>query len=191
MRINNNIMALNTHNSYVGNNFRLSKSAEKLSSGFRVNRAGDDAAGLAISEKMRAQIRGLNMAAKNSQDAVSLVQTAEGALQETHSILQRMRELSVQSSSDTNQKLDREALDKEFKALQAEVDSTAGTTKFNGMGVIDGQYQTTAMVIQTGANYQDELEITISAMDCELLGVSSLGASAVDILTQLSASAAI
>ena len=102
MRINNNLMAMNTHRQLSINNSNSSKSVEKLSSGFRINRAGDDAAGLAISEKMRAQIRGLNMASKNSQDAISMVQTAEGALTETHSILQRMRELAVLSSTDTN-----------------------------------------------------------------------------------------
>ncbi|MGI5918237.1 MAG: flagellin, partial [Christensenellales bacterium] len=114
MRINNNIMALNTHRQYSINNTNISKSTEKLSSGYRINRAGDDAAGLAISEKMRAQIRGLNMAAKNSNDAISLVQTAEGALTETHAILQRMRELAVQAASDTNDdNVDRAALDAE------------------------------------------------------------------------------
>jgi flagellin len=141
MRIQNNIMALNTHRSYTINNEAISKSAEKLSSGYRINRAGDDAAGLAISEKMRAQIRGLNMAVKNSYDANSLIQTAEGALQETHNILQRMRELAVQSASDTNQTLvDREALNMEFQQLIAEIDDTAAKTKFNNMGVIDGTY---------------------------------------------------
>src|SRR5690554_7357833 len=123
MRINNNIMAMNANRALGINNSGTAKSLEKLSSGFRINRAGDDAAGLAISEKMRAQIRGLNMASKNSQDAISLVQTAEGALTETHSILQRMRELAVQSSTDTNDGdvaegqdtgVDRGALNSEF-----------------------------------------------------------------------------
>jgi flagellin len=141
MRINNNIMAMNTHRQYSINTSAVSKSTEKLSSGYRINRAGDDAAGLAISEKMRAQIRGLTMASKNSHDAISLVQTAEGALQETHNILQRMRELAVQSASDTNEtSIDRDALNKEFQQLIAEIDDTASKTKFNDMGLIDGSY---------------------------------------------------
>ncbi|MCE5236262.1 MAG: flagellin, partial [Eubacteriales bacterium] len=119
MRIANNAMAINTHRQYTTNNANVANATEKLSSGYRINRAGDDAAGLAISEKMRAQIKGLTMASKNSQDAISLVQTAEGALTETHSILQRMRELSVQAASDTNdQNVDRAALNEEFTALK-------------------------------------------------------------------------
>jgi flagellin len=141
MRIQNNIMAINTHRQYGINNTNIAKSLEKLSSGYRVNRAGDDAAGLAISEKMRAQIRGLNMASKNSQDAISLVQTAEGALQSTHDILQRMRELAVQSASDTNEQvIDRGALQQEFKALQAEVNEIAAKTRFNDQNLIDGTF---------------------------------------------------
>ena len=139
MRIQNNIMAMNTHRMYTTNNNNVAKSAEKLSSGYRINRAGDDAAGLAISEKMRAQIRGLNMASKNSQDAVSLVQTAEGALQEVHSMLQRMNELAVQAASDTNDSgVDRAALQQEFSNLQDEIDQIASTTKFNNMALLDG-----------------------------------------------------
>ncbi len=139
MRIANNVMALNTHRFYTKNNNAISKSAEKLSSGYRINRAGDDAAGLAISEKMRAQVRGLNMATKNSQDAVSLVQTAEGALQEVHSMLQRMNELAVQSASGTNDSgVDRAALQQEFQNLQDEIDQIASTTTFNDMALLDG-----------------------------------------------------
>ena len=147
MRINNNIMAMNTHRQYAINNGNVAKSTEKLSSGYRINRAGDDAAGLAISEKMRAQIRGLNMASKNSQDAISLVQTAEGALTETHAILQRMRELSTQSASDTNQDaVDREALDAEFQQLMTEIDDIASQTKFNNMALLDGTFGSTSTV---------------------------------------------
>lgn len=147
MRINNNVTAINTHRQYTMNTESVAKSTEKLSSGFRVNRAGDDAAGLAISEKMRAQIRGLNMATKNSQDAISLIQTAEGALQETHNILQRMRELAVQSASDTNQDdVDRTSLNMEFEALIDEINDTARTTKFNNMGLIDGTFGASASV---------------------------------------------
>ena len=138
MRIQNNIMAMNTHRMYTNNNAAVSKSAEKLSSGYRINRAGDDAAGLAISEKMRSQIRGLTMASKNSQDAISLVQTAEGALQEVHSMLQRMNELSVQSATGTNENFDRAQLDAEFKQLVEEIDQVAVTTNFNNMKLLDG-----------------------------------------------------
>lgn len=141
MRINTNLMAWNTHRQLTVNSNNVAKSTEKLSSGRRVNRAGDDAAGLAISEKMRAQIRGLNMASKNSQDAISLVQTAEGALTETHAILQRMRELSVQSSSDTNEgSVDRKALDAEYQQLGNEINDIASKTKFNDMALLDGTF---------------------------------------------------
>ncbi len=141
MRINTNLMALNTHRQLSVNTSSVAKSTEKLSSGLRINRAGDDAAGLAISEKMRAQIKGLNMASKNSQDAISLVQTAEGALTETHSILQRMRELAVQSSSDTNESsVDRAALQEEFSALRSEINDIASETSFNNQKLLDGSF---------------------------------------------------
>src|SRR5690554_6320733 len=141
MRINNNIMAMNANRALGINNSGTAKSLEKLSSGFRINRAGDDAAGLAISEKMRAQIRGLNMASKNSQDAISMVQTAEGALTETHSILQRMRELAVQSSRDTNDgdgAVDRTALQSEFAQLKTELTDISSKTAFNNKTLLDG-----------------------------------------------------
>lgn len=114
MRINHNIASLNTYRMLTLNNTLTAKSLEKLSSGLRINRAGDDAAGLAISEKMRAQIRGLDMAVRNSQDGISMIQTAEGALNEAHSILQRMRELAVQAANDTNTDVDRAEIQKEM-----------------------------------------------------------------------------
>jgi len=139
MIIQHNLPALNAHRQLTTNNSNVAKSLEKLSSGFRINRAGDDAAGLAISEKMRGQISGLGQASRNAQDGISLIQTAEGALQETHSILQRMRELAVQSSNgtydDTN---DRANLDKEVTALKTELDRIATSTEFNGKKLIDG-----------------------------------------------------
>lgn len=138
MRINHNIAALNTHRQLTGNTMGASKSLEKLSSGFRINRAGDDAAGLAISEKMRAQIRGLDMAAKNSQDGISLIQTAEGALNETHSILQRMRELADQSANGTNTAEDRKNLQDEIKQLKDEIDRIGNTTEFNTQKLLNG-----------------------------------------------------
>ena len=136
MRINNNIMAMNTHRQLSINNQAAAKSIEKLSSGYRINRAGDDAAGLAISEKMRAQIRGLNMASKNAQDGISLIQTAEGALQETQAILQRMRELAVQSANDTNVDVDRSEIQKEIDQLTAEITRIAETTEFNTKNLV-------------------------------------------------------
>src|SRR5690625_925447 len=122
MIINHNISALNTHRQLGANNNAVQGSLEKLSSGLQINRAGDDAAGLAISEKMRGQIRGLDMASKNAQDGISLIQTAEGALTETHAILQRMRELAVQAANDTNVEEDREALQLEIDELIEEID---------------------------------------------------------------------
>ncbi|WP_318156912.1 flagellin [Cytobacillus firmus] len=138
MRINHNIAALNTYRQLNSASGAQSKSMEKLSSGLRINKAGDDAAGLAISEKMRGQIRGLDMAAKNAQDGVSMLQTAEGALNETHSILQRMRELSVQSSNDTNTDADRESINTEINQLKEEIDRIGNTTEFNTKKLIDG-----------------------------------------------------
>ena len=139
MRIQHNISALNAHRQLSNNTSALSKNLEKLSSGYRINRAGDDAAGLAISEKMRAQIRGLDQATANANDAISLVQTAEGGLQETHSILQRMRELAVQSANGTYQDtVDREALNKEMTALKSEIDRISTSTNFNGINLLDG-----------------------------------------------------
>jgi flagellin len=138
MRINHNIAALNTHRQLSSASNAQSKSMEKLASGLRINKAGDDAAGLAISEKMRGQIRGLDMASKNSQDGISLIQTAEGALNETHDILQRMRELSVQASNDTNTADDRAEIQKELSQLLEETDRIANTTEFNTKKLLTG-----------------------------------------------------
>ena len=138
MIINHNMAAMNTHRQLGSNNAAAANNIEKLSSGLKINRAGDDAAGLAISEKMRGQIRGLDMAAKNSQDGISLIQTAEGALNETHDILQRMRELTVQGSNDTNQGEDREAIKTELDQLSEEIKRIADTTQFNGKNLVDG-----------------------------------------------------
>lgn len=140
MRINHNIAALNTYSRLTAANNAQSKSLEKLSSGMRINRAGDDAAGLAISEKMRGQIRGLEMASKNAQDGISLVQTAEGALNETHAILQRIRELAVQSSNDTNTDDDRAELQKEVAQLQKEITRIAENTEFNTKTLMKGDF---------------------------------------------------
>ncbi|MCD7034444.1 flagellin [Metabacillus sp. GX 13764] len=138
MRINHNIAALNTYRQLNTASTGQSKSMEKLSSGLRINRAGDDAAGLAISEKMRGQIRGLDQASKNSQDAISLVQTAEGALNETHDILQRMRELATQAANDTNVGADRTEIQKEINQLTSEVNRIGNTTEFNTRKLLNG-----------------------------------------------------
>ena len=138
MIINHNMNALNAHRNMGVNNANAGKSMEKLSSGLRINRAGDDAAGLAISEKMRGQIRGLTQASRNSADGISMIQTAEGALNETTNILQRMRELAVQASNDTNTSSDREEIQKEIDALTEEVDRIANNTEFNTQKLLNG-----------------------------------------------------
>ncbi len=140
MRINNNISALNSWRNLSNTDRNMDKSLEKLSSGYRINRAGDDAAGLAISEKMRAQVRGLNQATRNAQDGISLIQTAEGALNETHSILQRMRELAVQASNDTLESGDRDAIKAEIDELNLELDRIANATQFNGKVLLNGSF---------------------------------------------------
>lgn len=140
MRINNNISAMNTYSRLSSAQSAQSKSLEKLSSGLRINRAGDDAAGLAISEKMRGQIGGLNQAVRNAQDGISLIQTAEGALSETHSILNRMRELAVQASNDTNSTEDRDAINTEITQLKEELNRIGETTQFNGKVLLDGSF---------------------------------------------------
>lgn len=149
MKIQNNITAANAHRQYTVNNENTAKAAEKLSSGYRINSAGDDAAGLAISEKMRAQIRGLDTASKNSQDAISLIQTAEGALSETHSMLQRMNELAVQSSTGTGEDFDRAASNAEFEQLKLEINDIASQTTFNNMNLLDGSLGTGKMLVDT------------------------------------------
>lgn len=172
MRINHNIAALNTHRQLTTNNASASKNIEKLSSGLRINRAGDDAAGLAISEKMRGQIRGLDMASKNAQDGISMIQTAEGALNETHSILQRMRELAVQSSNDTNTTADRDAMQQEVTALTAEIDRIATQTEFNTKTLLDGSL--TDVNLQVGANSGQSMQFTIGDMQSAALGVGGI-----------------
>ncbi|MGE7982908.1 flagellin [Solibacillus sp. NPDC093137] len=142
MRINHNIAALNTHRQLNSAAAGQSKSMEKLSSGLRINRAGDDAAGLAISEKMRAQVRGLDQASKNAQDGISMIQTAEGALNETHSILQRMRELATQASNDTNVTVDRGEIQKEINQLTSEINRIGNTTEFNTQSLLKGDGKT-------------------------------------------------
>ncbi len=170
MRINNNIMAMNANRQLAINNTNTQKSLEKLSSGLRINRAGDDAAGLAISEKMRAQIRGLNMASRNAQDGISLIQTAEGGLNETHAILQRMRELAVQSANDTNVDIDRNEIQKEIDQLAKEITRIANDTEYNTQTLLNGGITDTKFHI--GANEGQNITLALNAMDAKTLGVA-------------------
>jgi len=170
VRINNNTNALNTLRQSGINNNAVANKFEKLSSGKRINRAADDAAGLAISEKMRTQILGTMTASRNTQDAVSLIQVAEGGLSSIQNMLQRGRELAVQSANSTNDNaVDRPAIQQEFENIVAEIDSTANTTQFNGMNVLDGTND--PVIIQAGPNEGDTVNINIPSMTAgELLG---------------------
>lgn len=176
MRINNNVMALNAHRQLSINQTNASKSMERLSSGMRINRAGDDAAGLAISEKMRGQIRGLKQAMRNAQDGISLIQTAEGALNETHAILQRMRELATQAATDTNTLTDRKEIQKEINQLLDEIDRIGNNTEFNTQKLLDGSYS--GKKFHIGANEDQGMDINISNMKTTVLGVAGTGGSA-------------
>lgn len=169
MRIQHNIAALNSYRNLTGNNSAVSKNLEKLSSGYRINRAGDDAAGLAISEKMRAQITGLNTAQKNAQDGVSLVQTAEGAMTEVHSMLNRMVELADQSANGTYaDEVDRENLQKEISSLKEEIDRIADSTNFNGINLLDGSLSTGKLPTFTGLDGLTKTDIAATANSTEL-----------------------
>lgn len=170
MIINHNMNALNAHRNMTANTNSAGKSMEKLSSGLRINRAGDDAAGLAISEKMRGQIRGLDQASRNAQDGISLIQTAEGALNETHNILQRMRELSVQAANDTNITEDRAAIQEEMNALTQEIDRISEQTEFNKQTLLDGSFNGT---FQIGANGGQTISLGIESMNSGSLNLVS------------------
>ena len=170
MIINHNMASMNTYAKLSSTNSSQAKSLEKLSSGLRINRAGDDAAGLAISEKMRGQIKGLNQAQRNAQDGISMIQTAEGALNETHSMLQRVRELKVQELNGTNSSDDVTKIQSEVTELLAEIDNVAASTKFNGTALLDG---TANINLQTGANDGETLNVTIAAMDSTSLAVTT------------------
>ena len=174
MVINHNMSALNALRNTNINSGNASKSMEKLSSGLRINRAGDDAAGLSISEKMRAQIRGLDQASRNSQDGVSMVQTAEGALNETHNILQRMRELAVQAANDTNVDVDRQAIAEEVKALEEEISRIATQTQFNDQTLFSDASK--SVTLQVGANEGQTIAVTFSQMTADALTVSNINA---------------
>ncbi|MDZ5711473.1 flagellin [Jeotgalibacillus haloalkalitolerans] len=173
MRINHNIQALNAYRNLNQTMNDTSKSLEKLSSGLRINRAADDAAGLAISEKMRSQIRGLEMAERNALDAISLVQTAEGALASTHDILQRMRELSVQASNGTLEDEDKEAVQDEVNELVKEINRIADKTQFNSKVLLD-ESEADGFTFQIGANEGEQVVLNIGKMDASELGIDAL-----------------
>ncbi len=178
MIIQHNMTAYNTNRQLGITNGNLAKSSEKLSSGYRVNRAGDDAAGLSISEKMRGQIRGLEQASTNAQDGISLIQTAEGALNEIHAILQRQRELTVQAANDTNVDVDRQAIKDELDQLSQEITRIASETEFNTMKLLDGTGADGdgGFTFQVGANKEQSISLTINGMTAD-----SVGADAVDV----------
>ncbi len=175
MRINTNVSALNTYSRLTAANASKSNSLSKLSSGLRINKAGDDAAGLAISEKMKGQIGGLSQAKSNAQDGISLIQTAEGALNETHSILGRMRDLAVQSSNGTLSDDDRSAINKEYTALSDEIDRIRNTTEFNTKSLLTGEgNDAKSFTFQIGANANQTMSVSIKNMSSTVLDVKGL-----------------
>ena len=186
MRIQHNIMAMNAYRNYNNNTSALSKNLEKLSSGYKINRAGDDAAGLAISEKMRAQITGLNKAQDNAKDGISLIQTAEGALTEVHDMLNRMVELATQSANGTYDETDRDKLQSEVDQLLEEIDRISDSSNFNGISLLDGTYATTGLQLQIGDTADQTLSVQIDEMSTDALGVTGL-----DISSAAAANAAI
>ena len=172
MVVQHNLTAMNANRQLGITTGSQAKASEKLSSGYRINRAGDDAAGLSISEKMRSQIRGLNKASTNAQDGVSLIQTAEGALNEAHAILQRMNELATQAANDTNTTVDRNAIQAEIDQLTSEIDRISSTTQFNTMNLLDGTFS--GKNLQVGALAGQVIGIGISSMSASGLSVTGL-----------------
>lgn len=175
MRINNNIPALNTHRMLGITNNSLEKTLERLSSGKRINRASDDAAGLAISQKMEAQIRGLKQASRNALDGISLIQTAEGALNEVHAMLQRMRELSVQGANGIYAEGDIKAIADEIKQLEEQIEKIGADTEFNGIKLLDGE-TTKKIDLQIGASSGQSMEVNLSGIKITLSGLGISGA---------------
>ena len=178
MVVQHNLTAMNANRQLGITSSAQAKSSEKLSSGYRINRAGDDAAGLTISEKMRSQIKGLNKASTNAQDGISLIQVAEGALNETHSILQRMNELATQAANDTNTTADRGAIQSEIDQLVSEIDRVQSTTQFNTQNLLDGSF--TGKNLQVGALNGQKISISIQAMSSKSIGVNDLKMSKFD-----------
>lgn len=177
MIIQHNMTSANTNRQLGITTGNLAKSSEKLSSGYRINRAGDDAAGLSISEKMRGQIRGLDQASTNAQDGISLIQTAEGALNEVHSVLQRMRELTVQAANDTNVTADREAIAKEITALASEITRIGSQTEFNTQKLFDGNFKDKQL--QLGANAEQTITFAIDEISATKVGAGGINVSTI------------
>jgi flagellin len=189
MVVQHNLSAMNANRQLGITGTQLQKSTEKLSSGYRINRAADDAAGLSISEKMRNQIRGLNKASDNAQDGISLVQTAEGALNEVHSMLQRMSELAVQAANGTNQTVDRESINDEIEQLKSEITRVGTTTQFNKMNILTGSF--TGKELQVGANQNQVITVSIDKITASGIGVSKVDLSSISVTTASKAQSAI
>ena len=180
MIVKHNLLAMNSNRMLGVNTQTQAKTTEKLSSGYKINRAADDAAGLAISEKMRRQVRGLNQASLNAQDGISMVQTAEGALNEVHDMLQRMNELAVKAENGTLTSKDRSFINAEVQQLVSEIDRVASTTTFNEMNLLDGSLSTgKAVGLQVGAESNQHIDVEIAKMDKSGLGLSGVGTSSV------------
>ncbi len=173
LRINTNISALNAHRVLTANDSMLNKSLEKLSSGMRINNASDDAAGLAISQKMLGQVNGLNQAVRNAQDGISMLQTAEGGLNETQNILQRMRELAVQGANDTLTTADRTNIQDELNQLSSEIDRISSNTDFNTTKLLNGGIATGGVTFQVGANSGQTINVTVGTATASALTVGS------------------
>ncbi|NOQ46693.1 MAG: flagellin FliC [Desulfobulbaceae bacterium] len=186
--VNTNVASLNAQRNLGKSQLELNKSMQRLSSGLRINSAKDDAAGLAISDRMTSQIRGLNQAARNANDAISMSQTAEGALQESTNLLQRMREIAVQAANDTNTAQDRASLNAEFAHLQDEIDRIATTTQFNNQNLLDGTFATTGAIFHVGANANQTITVTIGQADAATLGID---AGTIDVTTRTNANASL
>ncbi len=174
MVVQHNLTAMNSNRMLGVTTKTQAKSTEKLSSGYKVNRAADDAAGLAISEKMRRQIRGLTQASLNAQDGISAVQTAEGALNEVHDMLQRMNELAVKAANGTNQSEDQSYIQSEVNALISEIDRVAQTTTFNEKSLLDGSFSSVGLQVGSEGSTSNKIEMNISAMSASGIGVSSV-----------------
>ena len=191
MVVQHNLRAMNSNRMLGVTSSTQAKSTEKLSSGYKINRAADDAAGLAISEKMRRQIRGLTQASANAQDGISCVQTAEGALNEVHDMLQRMNELAVKAANGTNQEEDRSYIQSEVDALIDEIDRVATTTTFNEKMLLDGTFQNEELQVGAESKEGNQIKISISAITSAKLGVGGLKGSGVSGTTGASAKTAI
>ena len=173
LRINNNISAMNTHRQLIATDKSLSASLERLSSGLRINRASDDSAGLAISQRLRAQVEGLRMASQNAEQAKNMIQTAEGSLIEIHNMLSRMRELSVQSASETVDDTNRSALNNEFTSLRSEIDRISSAAEYNNQKLLDGTFTTKQFQIGANGDTDNQIQISIAATDAATLALDA------------------